>query len=110
GRLYSRPASAVDAAQRCALMIAPAAGADVREDYSETFTPMDVSAPALSVGELSTQRGDGVFESIGVIDGHPNEVEAHVQRLAHSARLCDLPAPNLEQWRQAIAAVASQAP
>lgn len=97
-------------AQRYALMIAPADAADVREDYSETFTPMDVTAPALSVGELSTQRGDGVFESIGVIDGHPNEVEAHVQRLAHSARLCDLPAPNLEQWRQAIAAVASQAP
>src|SRR5690606_3743742 len=97
-------------AQRYALMIAPADAADVREDYSETFTPMDVTAPALSVGELSTQRGDGVFESIGVIDGHPNEVEAHLQRLAHSARLCDLPVPNLEQWRQAIAAVASQAP
>lgn len=97
-------------AQRYALMIAPAEAADAREDYSDTFTPMDVTAPALSVGELSTQRGDGVFESIGVIDGHPNEVEAHVQRLAHSARLCDLPAPNLEQWRQAIAAVASQAP
>jgi len=97
-------------AQRFALMIAPVDAADERDDYEDTFTPMDVAAPALSVGELSTQRGDGVFESIGVVDGHANEVEAHVQRLAHSARLCDLPAPNLEQWRQAVTAAAAQAP
>lgn len=97
-------------AQRFALMIAPADVADDRTDFRDTFTAMDVAAPALSVGELSTQRGDGVFESIGVIDGHANEVEAHVQRLAHSARLCDLPAPNLAQWRQAIEVVAGHAP
>ena len=97
-------------AQRFALMITPADAADARDDYSGTFTPIDVAAPALSVGELSTQRGDGVFESIGVVDGHANEVEAHVQRLAHSAQLCDLPAPNLEQWRQAITAAAAHAP
>lgn len=97
-------------AQRFALMIAPADAADDRADFTDTFTAMDVAAPALSVGELSTQRGDGVFESIGVVDGHANEIEAHVQRLAHSARLCDLPAPNLAQWRQAIDAVAAHAP
>jgi 4-amino-4-deoxychorismate lyase len=96
--------------QRFALMIAPVDAADARADYADTFTPMDVQAPALSVGEFSTQRGDGVFESIGVIDGHANEVEAHVQRLAHSARLCDLPAPNAEQWRQAVAAAARLVP
>jgi len=97
-------------ALRFALMIAPADAADERADFSETFTVVNASAPALSVGELSTQRGDGVFESIGVIDGHPNEFEAHVQRLAHSARLCDIPAPNLEQWRQAVAVAASECP
>lgn len=97
-------------AQRFALIIDPVAADDLRSDYADTFTPVDVSAPALSIGELSTQRGDGVFESIGLVDGHPNEVEAHVQRLAHSAQLCDLPAPNLAQWRQAIAAAAEHAP
>ena len=96
--------------QRFALMIAPVDAADTRDDFSDTFTPMDVAAPALSVGEFSTQRGDGVFESIGVIDGHANEVEAHVQRLAHSARLCDLPVPNAEQWRQAVATAARLVP
>ncbi|UNK71765.1 aminodeoxychorismate lyase [Microbacterium sp. H1-D42] len=97
-------------AHRFALMITPVDAADARDDYAETFSTIDVAAPALSVGELSTQRGDGVFESIGVIDGHPNEVEAHVQRLAHSADICDLPAPNLAQWRQAITIAAAHAP
>ena len=54
------------------------------------ITAVDPAAPALTVGELSTQRGDGIFESIGVVDGHAQEVEAHLSRLAHSAQLCDL--------------------
>lgn len=95
---------------RFALMIVPADAAEERADFADTFTIVDASAPALSVGELSTQRGDGVFESIGVIDGHAQEIEPHVQRLAHSARLCDLPEPNLEQWRQAVAVAASECP
>ena len=89
-------------ALRFALMIDPAASDDVREDYAETFAEVDPSAPALTVGELSTQRGDGIFESIGVVDGHPQEVTAHLERLAHSAALCDLPAPNLSQWHAAV--------
>lgn len=89
-------------AWRFALMIDPAAVEDDRTDFADTFTVIDPSAPALTVGELSTQRGDGIFESIGVVDGHPQEVQAHLERLAHSAKLCDLPTPHLEQWRQAV--------
>lgn len=88
--------------RRFALMIEPAASDDPRGDFADSFTEVDPSEPALTVGELSTQRGDGVFESIGVIDSHPQEVAAHLDRLAHSARLCDLPAPHPAQWRQAI--------
>jgi 4-amino-4-deoxychorismate lyase len=91
---------------RFALVIDPAASDDSRTDFSSTFTVIDPSAPALSVGELSTQRGDGIFESIGVVDGHPQEVTAHLERLAHSAGICDLPAPHFEQWRQAVARAA----
>lgn len=90
-----------------ALIVDPAPFDDPRADFSGTFERIDPSAPALSVGELSTQRGDGVFESIGVVDGHPQEVGAHLKRLAHSAELCDLPTPNEEQWRQAIALASS---
>lgn len=90
-------------ATRFALLITPAAADERREDFAPTFATVDPSAPALSVGELSTQRGDGIFESIGVVDGHAQEVGPHLERLAHSAEICDLPAPNLAQWRQAIA-------
>ena len=88
--------------RRFALMIDPAAADADRSDFADTFTLVDAAAPALSVGELSTQRGDGVFESIGVVDGHAQEVIPHLERLAHSAQLCDLPLPNQTQWRQAI--------
>ncbi|MCS3443799.1 aminotransferase class IV [Microbacterium phyllosphaerae] len=88
--------------RRFALMIDPAAADVDRADFADTFTLVDAAAPALSVGELSTQRGDGVFESIGVVDGHAQEVIPHLERLAHSAQLCDLPLPNQAQWRQAI--------
>lgn len=97
-------------AWRHALLLEPAASDDPRTDFAATLTPIDPAAPALSVGELSTQRGDGIFESIGVVDGHPQEVGAHLERLAHSARLCDLPAPNPTQWAQAIEAAAVECP
>ena len=97
-------------AQRFALIIDPVSASDERADYSDTFTEVDAAAPALSVGELSTQRGDGVFESIGVVDSHPQELVPHLHRLAHSAQLCDLPAPNIEQWRQAVRVAAAACP
>ncbi|GAA3213677.1 aminotransferase class IV [Microbacterium terregens] len=92
---------------RYALIIDPATPDDPRTDFTSTFSEVDATAPALSVGELSTQRGDGIFESVGVIDGHAQEVQAHLDRLAHSAEICDLPAPNLEQWRAATVLAAA---
>ena len=92
---------------RHALLIRPAASDDDRADFSGTFVAHDPGAPALLLGDLAAQRGDGVFETVGVVDGVPHQVDAHVARLAHSAALCDLPAPNLDQWRQAIAAAAA---
>ncbi|MET0302690.1 MAG: aminodeoxychorismate lyase [Microbacteriaceae bacterium] len=97
-------------ALRFALVIDPVASDVVRDDFADTFTEIDPSAPALSVGELSTQRGDGIFESIGVVDGHAQEVAAHLDRLAHSADICDLPLPHREQWRQAIDIAAAHSP
>lgn len=96
-------------AWRFALVIDPVASDLPRDEVADTLRVIDPLAPALSVGELSAQRGDGVFESLGVVDGHAQEVEPHLARLAHSARLCDLPAPNLDQWRAAIRRVAAEA-
>lgn len=94
-------------AWRFALMIDPVAAQSPQADFTDTFTAVDPAAPALTVGELSTQRGDGIFESIGVVDGHAQEVTAHLDRLAHSAALCELPEPNLTQWRAAVLVAAA---
>ncbi|MFE1644347.1 aminodeoxychorismate lyase [Microbacterium sp. P01] len=96
-------------ALRFAVLLDPAASDDPRTDFRDTFTRVDPGEPALELSELSAQRGDGVFESIGVADGHPQEVEAHLERLAHSALLCDLAEPHLGQWRAAISEVVAHA-
>ena len=92
------------------LLIDPVPADSAQTEFAGTFHEMDSSAPALRVGELSTQRGDGIFETLSVVDGHPQEVEAHIDRLRHSAEICDLPVPNAEQWREAIAYAVSRVP
>ncbi|MFZ1162377.1 aminodeoxychorismate lyase, partial [Mycobacterium sp.] len=58
--------------------------------------------PLLFADDLAAVRGDGVFETLLVRDGRACLVEAHLGRLTHSAKLLDLPEPDLAAWRQAI--------
>jgi 4-amino-4-deoxychorismate lyase len=67
---------------------------------------VDPAAPLLSALDLSATRGDGIFESISVGDGHPQALDAHLDRFARSAAMLDLPAPDADVWRAAIVAVA----
>ncbi|MCU1526340.1 MAG: hypothetical protein JWP75_103 [Frondihabitans sp.] len=67
-----------------------------------SVVPQDPGAPQISVLDLGITRGDGIFESVGVVDGRPQALEPHLRRLAKSARLLDLPAPDLDVWRSAI--------
>jgi 4-amino-4-deoxychorismate lyase len=92
------------------LLIDPEPADSTRTDFADTFHEIDSSAPALRVAELSTQRGDGIFETLSVVNGHPHEVEPHIARLVNSARICDLPVPNENQWRAAIAHAVSRIP
>ena len=92
------------------LLIDPVPADSQQQDFNGTFHEMDSSAPALRVGELSTQRGDGIFETLAVVNGHPQEVEPHISRLRNSALICELPVPNAEQWRAAIAYAVSRIP
>jgi 4-amino-4-deoxychorismate lyase len=92
------------------LLIDPMPADSLQQNFDDTFHEMDSSSPALRVGELSTQRGDGIFETLGVVNGHPQEVEPHISRLRNSARICDLPVPNEEQWRAAIAYAVARVP
>lgn len=84
------------------LLIEPLPADAPAVDLESTFREVDASAPALRVGELSTQRGDGIFETLAVVDGHAQEAEPHLQRLRNSAVICELPEPNLAQWHAAI--------
>ena len=84
--------------------------APARGDLAATVHRVADGAPALLATDLGAARGDGVFETFGVVDGHPQAVDAHLTRLASSAALLDLPEPNLEQWRAAVAIAADALP
>src|ERR1700744_5829888 len=64
--------------------------------------------PLLFADDLAAVRGDGVFETLLVRDGSACLVEAHLGRLSHSAKLLDLPEPDLTAWRSAIERAAKQ--
>jgi 4-amino-4-deoxychorismate lyase len=64
----------------------------------------DPRTPLLHADDLAAVRGDGIFESLLVRDGRPCLLESHLGRLAQSARMMDLPEPDLSRWRTAIAA------
>jgi 4-amino-4-deoxychorismate lyase len=64
----------------------------------------DSSAPLLFADDLAVVRGDGIFETLLVRDGRPCLLEAHLARLTQSARMTDLPEPDLPAWRAAVAA------
>jgi 4-amino-4-deoxychorismate lyase len=64
--------------------------------------------PLLFADDLAAVRGDGVFETLLVRDGGACLVEAHLGRLSHSAKLLELPEPDLTAWRRAIELAARQ--
>jgi len=62
----------------------------------------DPDVPSVHADDLSVVRGDGVFETLLVRDGSACLVQAHLRRLAHSARALDLPEPDPAAWHRAI--------
>src|SRR5258705_3658199 len=67
----------------------------------------DPQTPLLHADDLAVVRGDGIFESLLIRDGRPCLLDAHLGRLTQSARLMDLPEPDLRRWRTAVATAAS---
>lgn len=68
----------------------------------------DVTQAQVSVLDVGVTRGDGIFETISIGAGHPQALDAHLDRFARSARMLDLPEPDLGLWRDAVAAVAAR--
>lgn len=82
----------------------PSADAAPHIEGAPAFAFADPTVAQLSVLDLGATRGDGVFESISVGGGHPQALEHHLRRFARSAASLDLPAPDLDVWRDAILA------
>lgn len=68
-------------------------------------TPADPDVPQIKVDDLGLQRGDGVFETVLVVDGKPRELRPHLERLARSAAMLDLPEPDLTAWERVVSLV-----
>lgn len=63
-------------------------------------TAADPDTPQIRVDDLGLMRGDGVFETVLVVDGKPRELDAHLTRLRRSAAMLQLPEPDLAQWER----------
>lgn len=68
-------------------------------------TLTDPDAPHIRVDDLGLMRGDGIFETILAVDGRPRELGAHLDRLARSAAMTDIPLPDRAAWERAVQAV-----
>jgi 4-amino-4-deoxychorismate lyase len=68
----------------------------------------DASKPQLMATDQGATRGDGVFESLLAVGGRPRKLQAHLDRLAGSARLLELDLPAEDAWRRAIGTAISE--
>ncbi len=66
-----------------------------------------VSDPTISVLDSAAERGDGVFETFGVINRNAQALEPHLERLKTSARLLDLPEPDIDELRRIVRTTAA---
>lgn len=62
----------------------------------------DPDQPILRADDSGFVRGDGAFETILVRAGRPCVLGWHLGRLEESAAKLDLPAPDLDSWKNAI--------
>ena len=68
----------------------------------------DPDDPVLSAFDMGLTRGDGCFDAMRIevlANGsvHVDHLEAHLDRLARSARALDLPPADLDAWRALVA-------
>jgi 4-amino-4-deoxychorismate lyase len=68
-------------------------------------TLADPDTPLIRVDDLGLMRGDGIFETVLVVNGKPRELGPHFDRLVRSAAMLDLPAPDRAAFDRATQAV-----
>lgn len=75
------------------------------EDLIRFVDPAD---SIINAFDLSVLRGDGIFEATTVWKGFPVSLENHLKRLAQSAKLMDMPEPNIPALIRAVELVINQ--
>jgi 4-amino-4-deoxychorismate lyase len=68
-------------------------------------TLADPDAPLLRVDDLGLMRGDGIFETVLVVNGRPRELDPHLDRLARSAAMLEMREPDRASFERAVALV-----
>ena len=66
------------------------------------ITQLPVADPTISVLDSAAERGDGVFETFGVIGQTAQALDPHLHRLKTSALILDLPEPDVAELRQIV--------
>ena len=86
---------------------APAAGAAAPTPLVALLdgTIVDVATPLVRADDLGVVRGDGVFDVAHAHRGEVNGLDAHLERLAASARILALPEPDEAGLRRAVDAL-----
>jgi 4-amino-4-deoxychorismate lyase len=82
----------------------PSREAEAHDPAGAAYASVDPREDRVSALDLGVTRGDGIFESISVAGGRAQALEPHLARFAVSARMLQLPAPDLDAWREAILA------
>jgi 4-amino-4-deoxychorismate lyase len=66
--------------------------------------------PVVTAFDLGLGRGDGVFESVAVVDGGTPHLDEHLARMARSAAIMELADPGEQTWRAMVDAVLASWP
>jgi len=91
-----------------AVLNQPSRAAAPHDPQADAFTWAAPLEEHVQVQDLGVIRGDGVFETITVVDGRPQALEAHLARFVRSAAMLDLPEPDLDAWRRAVEAACAE--
>lgn len=68
-------------------------------------TLVDPEAPLLRADDLGVLRGDGIFETVLVVERQPRELGPHLDRMERSAHLMDMSPPDRAGFERATRAV-----
>ncbi|MEJ5929051.1 aminodeoxychorismate lyase [Corynebacterium sp. H128] len=80
----------------------------ILEPFGGSTREHSLALPMIFWDDAAVTRGDGVFESIRIIDGKAKNLHKHAERFARSAAILGLPVPDSQHWIHATEEAAAQ--